>query len=102
MTTGEFVDLETYVLEVVDNLHKIMSVLYRKQTSKVDKWGRYNIEDYEPTPEKEETMLKFPMGNALGVLNYFFLLEKELIADSRSYLAKQTLHRIKERRNNAG
>ena len=101
MTTGEFVDLEAYVLEAVDNLHKIMSVLYRRQTSKVDKWGRYNIEDYDPTPEKEDIMLKFPMGNALGVLNFFFLLEKELITDSRNYLAKQTLHKMKELRRNA-
>ena len=96
MTTGEFVDLENYVLEAVDNLHKIMAVLYRKQTAEVDRWGRYNVEDYEPTPEKQEAMLKFPMGEALGVLNFFFHLEKELIVDSRNYLRKQTLSRIKE------
>ena len=97
MTTGEFVDLENYVLDTVDNLHKIMAVLYRKQTTEVDRWGRYNVEDYEPTPEKQEAMLKFPMGEALGVLNFFFHLEKELIVDSRNYLKKQTLSRIKER-----
>ena len=96
MTTGEFVDLENYVIDTVDNLHKIMAVLYRKQTAEVDRWGRYNVEDYEPTPDKQETMLKFPMGEALGVLNFFFHLEKELIVDSRNYLRKQTLSRIKE------
>ena len=31
MTTGEFVDLETYCDNANDNLHKIMSLLYIKQ-----------------------------------------------------------------------
>lgn len=90
MTTGEFVDLETYSSDSINNLHKIMSILYRKQTSKEDRWGRYNVEVYEPTPEKTDAMLQFPMGYALGVLNFFFHLEKELIVDSRNYLDKLT------------
>lgn len=95
MTTGEFVDLETYSSDSINNLHKILSILYRKQTSKEDRWGRYNVEDYEPTPEKTEAMLQFPMGYALGILNFFFHLEAELIVDSRSYLEKQTSFKTK-------
>ena len=73
MTTGEFVDLETYCEDAIKNLHKIMSVLYRRQIDKVDKWGRYSVEEYDPTEEKDRKMLGFPMGYALGVLNFFFI-----------------------------
>ena len=90
MTTGEFVDLENYCEDIVNNLHKIMSVLYRKQEGNQDKWGRYSVEDYDPTEDKERVMLDFPMGYALGVLNFFFHLEKKLLTDSRNYLAKLT------------
>ena len=69
MTTGEFVDL-------------------RKQTDNVDYWGRYQVEDYNPSPEKHKLMLDLPMNYALGVLNFFFHLGDKLLADSDSYLMK--------------
>ena len=65
-----------------------MSVLYRKQTEKKDRFGRYKIENYEPTPEKQELMNGFPMGYALGVLNFFFHLGEPLLTDSANYLEK--------------
>ena len=77
MTTGEFVDL-----------HKIMSVLYRKQTDSVDYWGRYQVEEYDPSPEKHKLMLDLPMNYALGVLNFFFHLGDKLLESSDSYLMK--------------
>ena len=88
MTTGEFVDLESYCEESTENLHKIMSVLYRKQTDGVDYWGRYQVEEYDPSPEKHKLMLDLPMTYALGVLNFFFHLGAKLLADSDNYLMK--------------
>ena len=88
MTTGEFVDLETFCEDSTENLHKIMSILYRKQTSEVNKYDRYTVEKYKPTEEKKNLMLDLPMGYALGVLNFFFHLGETLITDSRSYLMK--------------
>ena len=89
MTTGEFVDLESYCEDVTANLHKITGVLYRKQTEKVNRWDRYKVEDYDPNPEKQELMLEFPMGYVLGVLNFFFHLGEKLLIDSANYLEKQ-------------
>jgi Ni,Fe-hydrogenase I large subunit len=89
MKTGEFVDLESYCEDVTANLHKITGVLYRKQTEKVNRWGRYKVEDYDPNPEKQELMLEFPMGYVLGVLNFFFHLGEKLLIDSANYLEKQ-------------
>ena len=88
MTTGEFIDLETYCENSVDNLHKIMSIIYRKQKDAVDRNDRYEIEDYKPTEEKKDLMLKLPMNYALGVLNFFFHLGDKLIKDSGSYLVR--------------
>jgi hypothetical protein len=88
MTTGEFVDLESYCEDSVKNLHKIMSVLYRKQKEGVDYWGRYQVEEYDSTPEKHSLMLDLPMNYALGVLNFFFHLGDKLLKDSDSYLMK--------------
>ena len=86
MTTGEFIDLETYCENVTENLHKIASVLYRKQIGDVNYFGRYKVEDYDPTHEKEELMKSFPMGYVLGVLNFFFHLGEKLLTDSANYL----------------
>ena len=102
MTTGEFVDLETYCENATDNLHKIMSVLYRKQIGEVSYWDRHEIEDYEPTREKEELMLDLPMNYALGVMNFFFHLGDKLLPDSNSYLEKLKSRKTKERHTKEG
>lgn len=96
MTTGEFVDLESYCEEASDNMHKIMSVLYRKQTQKVDRFGRYAVEEYEPTHEKKEQMKDLPMDCALSVLNFFFHLGEKLLVSSSNYLQKQNKEQRKE------
>ena len=41
ITTGEYIDLETYCKDPIDNLHIIMSILYRKINFKRNK--RYAI-----------------------------------------------------------
>ena len=51
MTTGEFIDLETYCEDSTKNLHKIMSILYRKQIGDVNMFGRYEVESYDPSEE---------------------------------------------------
>ena len=102
MTTGEFVDLESYCEESTENLHKILSVLYRKQTDNVDYWGRYQVEDYNPSPEKHKLMLDLPMNYALGVLNFFFHLGDKLLTDSNSYLEKLKLNKMKAQRVREG
>jgi hypothetical protein len=41
LTTGEYIDLESYCKNPIENLHIIMSILYRKVTNKVN--DRYAI-----------------------------------------------------------
>tara|TARA_R110000824_G_scaffold327425_1_gene514283 strand:+ start:22 stop:594 length:573 start_codon:yes stop_codon:yes gene_type:complete len=90
MTTGEFIDLETYCEDdMMKNLHKVMAILYRPIVDDVDRFKRYTIEPYAPTPENDELFLSFPMTNVLGVLSFFFHLGEPLSRDFHKYLVKQ-------------
>lgn len=90
MTTGEFIDLETFIQDgVIKNLHTIMSILYRPIIGKVTIAGQYEVEDYNPTQQKEDDMLDVAMDVALGTVNFFFRLELILLSDLTNYLNSQ-------------
>ena len=87
ITTGEYIDLESYCKEPIENLHIIMSILYRKITFKRN--DRYAIEDYNPDEFKEELFKDCPMDIALNCLGFFLTLGSELARISHSYLKAQ-------------
>lgn len=87
ITTGEYIDLESYCKEPVENLHIIMSILYRKITFKRNE--RYAIEDYNPDQFKEELFKDCPMDIALSSLGFFLTLGSDLARISHSYLVAQ-------------
>ena len=87
ISTGEYIDLETYCKEPIENLHNIMSILYRKITNKVNK--RYAIEPYNPDEFKEELFKKCTMDIALSSLGFFLNLGERLAKISHHFLSKQ-------------
>ena len=87
LTTGEYIALESYCKNPIENLHIIMSILYRKVTNKVN--DRYAIEPYNPDEFKEELFKDCPMNIALSSLGFFLTLGERLATISRRYLAKQ-------------
>ncbi len=87
ISTGEYIDLETYTKQPIDNLHNIMSILYRPITHKVNE--RYTIEDYNPDQFKEELFKKCPMDIALSSLGFFLTLGEILAKSSVNYLKAQ-------------
>ena len=87
ISTGEYIDLETYCKEPIENLHTIMSILYRKITNKVNK--RFAIEPYNPDEFKEELFKKCTMDIALSSLGFFLTLGKKLAMTSHSFLQEQ-------------
>ena len=87
ISTGEYIDLESYCKEPIENLHTIMSILYRKITFKRNE--RYAIEDYNPDEFKEELFKDCPMDIALSCLGFFLTLGEELAKISHSYLQTQ-------------
>ena len=89
ITTGEYIDLESYCKEPIENLHTIMSILYRKITFKRSE--RYAIEDYNPDEFKEELFKDCPMDIALSSLGFFLTLGERLAKISHSYLQQQEM-----------
>tara|TARA_R100000700_G_scaffold13287_1_gene18744 strand:- start:3252 stop:3833 length:582 start_codon:yes stop_codon:yes gene_type:complete len=87
ISTGEYIDLESYCKEPIENLHTIMSILYRKITFKRNE--RYAIEEYNPDEFKEELFKDCPMDIALGSLGFFLTLGENLARISHSYLQAQ-------------
>ena len=87
ITTGEYIDLESYCKEPIENLHIIMSILYRPISFK--RGGRYAIESYNPDEFKEELFKNCPMDIALNGLGFFLTLGEGLAKISHSYLQAQ-------------
>ena len=87
LTTGEYIDLETYCKDPIENLHIIMSILYRRVTKKVNE--RYAIEAYNPEEFKEELFKDCPMNIALSSLGFFLTLGERLAKISHSFLEAQ-------------
>jgi len=93
ISTGEYIDLETYCKEPVKNLHIIMSILYRKISFK--RGERYAIEEYNPDQFKEELFKDCPMDIALNSLGFFLTLGKALARTSHNYLKAQEMKQQK-------
>jgi len=93
LTTGEYIDLESYCKNPIENLHIIMSILYRKVTNKVN--DRYAIEPYNPDEFKEELFKDCPMNIALSSLGFFLTLGERLAMTSLRYLEKQEVKQQK-------
>jgi hypothetical protein len=89
ITTGEYIDLESYCKEPIENLHTIMSILYRKVN--FSRGDRYSIEDYNPDEFKEELFKDCPMDIALSSLGFFLTLGERLAKISHSYLRQQEM-----------
>ena len=89
ITTGEYIDLESYCKKPIENLHVIMSILYRKVT--FERSERYTIESYNPEEFKEELFKDCPMDIALSSLGFFLTLGEVLAKSSHSYLKAQEM-----------
>ncbi len=89
LTTGEFVDLESYMKNSNESLHYIMSILYRPIVKRQGKF--YNIEPYNPNLETAKKFLDLPMTCVLSAFNFFFHLGKNLLAIMNNYSKKEMI-----------
>jgi len=95
MTLGEFVDLETFVENLEDNLHNILSILYRPVTAKKD--DKYRIEDYKPDRERAELFKKhLTVGDFNGASVFFYDLGVQLSINSKKSLIQELKDKKKE------
>ena len=90
MSYAEYVDLDTYFVEGIDQLHKLMAVAYRPIVEVDKKRNKYTIVDYVDTREYAEAMKLMPLDAALGAHSFFIELGKELLKTIPSCLENQT------------
>lgn len=84
ITAGEWRDLSIYGTNV-DDLHKLMAVLFRPIKRK-DMLGNYEIINYDGT-EKYSTIMKYmPLSIVNGALVFFSSLANELVNYTQKYM----------------
>jgi len=85
MSLGEYVDLDENISDW-DKMHKAMAVLYRPVTLKIG--DKYQIEDYKGLDDAER-MKRMPLDVVMGAMVFFYLLRKELLKTTLSYLGEK-------------
>tara|TARA_R110002110_G_scaffold311546_2_gene525083 strand:- start:386 stop:1018 length:633 start_codon:yes stop_codon:yes gene_type:complete len=96
MSLGEFVDLETYVENQEENLHLILSILYRPVTAKKNE--KYRIEDYEPSEDRADLFKKhLTVGDFYGASVFFYDLGTQLSINSKKSLIQELKNKKKKR-----
>ena len=91
ITTGEFVDLSNWGLEV-ENFHKIMAILFRPITNR-DGFKNYEIANYEGTKKYADVMKLMPMNIVNGALGFFSLLANELRVHTLKSMTEEELQK---------
>ena len=93
---GEWIDIDNYINGGVDNnLHKIMSVLYRPIIAK-QKNGKYAIEPYEPSDERQELIKEnLTVKEFNGVSVFFSTLGRELLMTT----LKSSIMQLKDKKD---
>ena len=83
ISQGEYMDLDTYVNDIVD-MHRSMAVMYRPIKTKLKE--KYTIESYEGSDVYAEKMLEAPMDIVLASRVFFYHLGNELLKSTLTYL----------------
>lgn len=103
MSLGQMVDIEEYYNEgLVDNAHRILSVLFLPVERKFP-YLKETIKPYEPDEVRENDMLDCDMETIWGTLLFFYLGEMTYTKDLLAYLEgivqmkeKEKLNQLKE------
>ena len=88
ITTKEFVDMDLYKPNEVENLHKLMAILFRPIKS-IDNFNNYSIADYNGTDKYSILMRQMPLSVVNGALVFFCNLSKELLNSIQKSTAKE-------------
>lgn len=84
MSQGEFIDVSDYGTDV-NNLHKLMAVLFRP-IKKKDALGNYEIISYQGTKQYSDIMKHMPLSIVNGSLVFFSSLANELVNYTARYM----------------
>lgn len=85
LTAGEYIDLTTYAEKPIENVCKIMSILYRPITRRLGE--TYEIEPYNGT--KENDFHNVSASLYFGAMLFFWNIRKESLRTSLLFLEKE-------------
>ena len=89
MTLGEFVDLESYIEDIQNNMPEIMAILFRPVTDKSVNY--YNIEAYDGKIKKRaEIMKNIPAEKVQDAMVFFYNFGSILLTILLSSLTQDT------------
>lgn len=88
--TKEFADMDLYKPDDVQNLHKLMAILFRPVKS-IDNFKNYSIQEYNGTAKYSILMKQMPLSVVNGALVFFCNLSKELLKHIQKFTAKELL-----------
>lgn len=89
---AQMIDIEEYYsLGFVDNIEKILSVLYLPIKSRIPLTDRYKLEEYEPSEQREQDILDVDMETMWGTALFFYRGVKEYSTAMMDYLDKERM-----------
>lgn len=92
LTLAQMVDIEEFYKEgFIDNLHRIISILYLPIKSKNRLSKKYILEEYEFDEERANNFLKVDMEFVWGNLLFFYHIEKVYINSLQDCLVNQMM-----------
>lgn len=100
ITLAQMVDGEAYFeAGIMQNMHKLLSVIYLpiKKYSIITK--KYTIEDYEPDVERENDFLDVTMDKLYPTMLFFYHIVKEYLIRTQIYLVEDMENQMKKMTN---
>jgi hypothetical protein len=86
LSLGEWIDLEHYASQdIIQNLHYIAAILYRKVVSEGDEYFDYEIEDYKNVKiQGQAEMFKYELNvvDIYGIAVFFYLFINESLTNT--------------------
>lgn len=95
ITVGQFVDIEFWIENTEENLHKILCVIY--QRTKSDEWGNIEFEPYKyDVNKRSESFSYMSMGKVYGGFNKYLQWRENFIEQNKSIFESRDEEEIDE------
>ena len=98
MSLGQYGDVEEYLSEgnVFDNIHRVLSVLYLPVKKYNPFNGKYELEDYTPSVEREEMFKEMTMDVIYPTILFFYHIVNNFLIDFQHSLIEKKEKELKK------
>jgi len=98
MSLGQYGDVEEYLSEgnIFDNIHRVLSVLYLPVKKYNPFNGKYELEDYTPSIEREEMFKEMTMDVIYPTILFFYHIVNNFLTDFQHSLIEKKEKELKK------